>query len=136
MKAKFCVKCGEKIEEDQQFCVKCGQKISEIGEKPANEQDNSLNKTYKPEGSQAVLGFVFSIVALICIVLNQIGRNFTFLIFSAFIISCGFAIAGLALSIANLAKTKNPRSLALAGIIISGLALLIIFSSLFLRDTF
>jgi len=123
----FCKKCGYKNADDAKFCVSCGEKIEQIEtnndkvrsffetNSPSNNEMNNFNSTYqepvreKKLCSPAVAGFVVSIVGLffagmICGILgiifsatalNQMKKNEN-------LKGNGFAIAGLIISIVDI----------------------------------
>ena len=117
--SKKCSQCGENISNDAKFCKNCGQKVIEEG--TVKEETTTVstieptNNTQKvPVNGLSITGFVLSLVALMC---------------------CGVTSPlGLIFSIIGLVK-GNPedgtgKGLAIAGIIISGIMLILFIISI------
>ena len=110
--AKFCTQCGSPLEEGSAVCPNCGNKIKSVEEEvvysnpePVNQNVSYDNGTPKKNNTFALVGFIISLVNILC---------------------CGtFSIFGLVFSIIGLVESKkqngNGKGMAIAGIIISAI---------------
>ena len=106
--AKFCGKCGNKLEDDANVCDQCGASVNE----KATIQVNQTVVSNKGSNGFAVTGFVLSLISILCCG----GTSFLGLIFS---------IIGLV----NANKSDgNGKGLAIAGIVISAIMLLVLIA--------
>ena len=129
----FCKNCGKEVNENAAFCPHCGTAVSKpkevalkednapVTDNPTNEAVNTDNKPKdknKKTNIYGLLGFVLSICVWVI---------FSFLKYQVYICT-SIACASLALSIVGYIfaekKGYNFKSLALAGIIISIVAIL------------
>ena len=102
--AKFCVYCGEEVEENDNVCGNCGKSINN------NVQTTVTVKEKSNSDGFAITGFVLSIVSFLC---------------------CGStSILGLIFSILGLVNCnkngKDGKGLAIAGIIINSITFVIL----------
>ena len=122
--AKFCTQCGSALEEGSVVCPNCGNKIRSAEEnvvtaEPVVNQNVSYdnnNGTVKNSNTFALVGFILSLVNILC---------------------CGaFSIFGLVFSIIGLVESKkqdgNGKGMAIAGIIISSIFVVLSILSMFL----
>ncbi len=122
--AKFCTQCGSALEEGSVVCPNCGNKIRSAEEnvvtaEPVVNQNVSYdnnNGTVKKSNTFALVGFILSLVNILC---------------------CGaFSIFGLVFSIIGLVESKkqdgNGKGMAIAGIIISSIFVVLSILSMFL----
>ena len=126
----FCKKCGKEIDENLEFCPHCGAPVSKPKKvappadsahdaaKPAAEPNNKPQSENKNTNVYALIGFVLSICTWVI---------FSWLNYRVYICTA-IGAASLALSIVAFIfaekKNYNFKSLAIAGIIISVVAVI------------
>lgn len=107
---KFCSKCGRELSEKDVFCPGCGEKVQSALKKMDEKTTSSSNSSSKSSNGMAIAGFVISLVSavLCCGIFNSIGLIF---------------------SIVGLVQAKkyngNGKGFAIAGIVISGIIVLL-----------
>lgn len=110
---KFCIHCGQKLEDNDKFCGKCGK--------------TSTTKPKKNDNYFAITGFVLTIVVIILMGLTLYNNTFFY-----WILGTIFSVCGLVFSIIGFLKSKKcndyRKALSITGIIIN--ILLIAFSLL------
>ena len=108
--AKFCTSCGSEVHEGDNVCSNCGTPIKKDTDTPVQQGNTTVvvNQVQpKKSNGMATAGFVLSLISLLC---------------------CSpLSIVGLILSIVGMTKAKdcdgNGKGLAIAGIIISAIAI-------------
>ncbi|MBQ3306710.1 MAG: DUF4190 domain-containing protein [Bacilli bacterium] len=107
---KYCGKCGKELSKTDVFCPNCGEKVPSAIKKMDQQTTTSNKSSSKKTNGMAIAGFVISLVsAVLC---------------------CGaFNVIGLIFSIVGLAQAKkydgNGKGFAIAGIVISGIIVLL-----------
>ena len=109
---KFCIHCGEKLDNTDKFCGKCGLKIS----KTLNTNNNS--------NILSILGLVFAIISSLFLVVfcvvpeTESGGEILFVLFSAILSVCGMVLSFISFS---QSKKSNDyrRIISLMGTIIN-----------------
>ena len=97
----FCGSCGNKMNKNEKYCSKCGKHV-----KINDDKENKFNliNTSNKNNSLSLIGFIFSIIGVITCGLTSF---------------IGFVLSIVAFS--NNKKVKQKDSLALSGIIMSGI---------------
>lgn len=112
---KFCVQCGEKLDNADKFCGKCGK--------------SSITKGKKNDNYFAITGFVLTIVVIILMGLTLYNDTFFY-----WILGTIFSVCGLVFSVIGFLKSKKnsnyKKALSITGMIINilliGFSLLVI----------
>ena len=117
---KKCPNCGKNIDNNANFCINCGSKQTKEAEIKEEKTTTVESTNSVPVSGLSITGFVLSLVSLIC---------------------CGLTSPlGLIFSIIGLVKgdpdDKTGKGLAIAGIIISGILLLLFIMSLVVWNSF
>lgn len=108
--SKYCPYCGKELEKDVKFCASCGKAVNpDVTVAQPTTTTNVIVNTQPESNGMAVAGFVVSLVSLL--------------------LCCGgFSWLSLIFSIVGAVKAKEKngkgKGLAIAGIIISAIALL------------
>ncbi|MDR1105612.1 MAG: zinc ribbon domain-containing protein [Treponema sp.] len=138
----FCSKCGEKLDDGIKFCSKCGEEINSAGTViqsiPANPVTLPVPKETKKKQGFANTSLVFGILAVVYGFLpyaysisRKLGEDIDA---SSLIPAISAVVLFVSLSatfgLISFIKTKNGK--ALAGVILSGFALLLIIISVIL----
>ncbi len=75
---KYCINCGEKIEDDADFCVKCGHKQSDsvvmapqvsLAQIPAQGQTQKKKKKYSKDDITDAIGCIIIIAGIIVLII-------------------------------------------------------------------
>ena len=112
---KICVKCGAELEDAALFCDECGEKQfiqNELDQTRANNQfsiNQEVHTNSKKQSGFGIASLVLGIVSVISLGILIIPQ-----------------ILGIIFGIIGVCDKSKKRSLALAGLILSGLAMLLI----------
>ena len=79
MMAKFCEKCGTEWDGKSKFCAKCGNPFEGTGEAAAQPVKNSAANSPKPKSKTKeilkIVGGVFGVIVVLCILANGCGSS-------------------------------------------------------------
>ncbi len=119
---KYCAQCGSELPDDAVLCTKCGTPVGNKSEEPK-----------KKGASKAVASLILSIIALALSFLTMISffaidSIQTLILYSEFPIVI-LAVVGIALAANTLAAGKS--GMAVAGIVLSAIAIICLFVPLF-----
>lgn len=113
---KYCINCGNELEEDVKFCSKCGTNSEGEVVVQDNQNTNATNEKGKYNG-QAIASFVLSLVGLF-----------------VFGLICGILSLTLGITALNhikALKNEKGKGLAIAGIVIGSLdCIMILFGTI------